>query len=126
LGLSVSHEGKGLVQFEMPSGQLFEVFGSENRYFGLHARPVLGFQVEDVRRARMELASLGVKFRSGLESVIPVTPQAVGVGGLIRATVALKPGLVPDSSGGSDPVRWQQGRYLAFALTASSSRSGNC
>jgi catechol 2,3-dioxygenase-like lactoylglutathione lyase family enzyme len=67
LGLSVSHEGKGLVQFEMPSGQLFEVFGSENRYFRLHACPVLAFQVEDVRRARMELASLGVEFETDVE-----------------------------------------------------------
>jgi len=31
LGLSVSYEGNGLVQFELPSGQLFEVFGSESR-----------------------------------------------------------------------------------------------
>jgi catechol 2,3-dioxygenase-like lactoylglutathione lyase family enzyme len=67
LGLFVSHEGKGLVQFEMPSGQLFEVFGSENRYFRLHACPVLAFQVEDVRRARMELASLGVEFETDVE-----------------------------------------------------------
>ena len=67
LGLSVSHEGKGLVQFELPSGQLFEVFGSENRYYRLHACPVLAFQVEDVRRARMELASRGVQFETDVE-----------------------------------------------------------
>jgi catechol 2,3-dioxygenase-like lactoylglutathione lyase family enzyme len=67
LGLSVSHEGKGFVQFEMPSGQLFEVFGSENRYYRLHACPVLAFQVENVRRARMELASLGVEFETDVE-----------------------------------------------------------
>lgn len=59
LGLSVSYEGKGLVQFELPSGQLFEVFGSENRYYPLHNCPVLAFQVEDVRQARTELASKG-------------------------------------------------------------------
>lgn len=46
LGLSVIHEGTGLVQFEMPSGQLFEVFGVDNRYYRLHACPVLAFQVE--------------------------------------------------------------------------------
>jgi hypothetical protein len=28
LGFSVIHKGEGLVQFELPSGQLFEVFGS--------------------------------------------------------------------------------------------------
>ena len=64
LGLSVGHEGKGLVQFEMPSGQLFEVFGPENRYYSLHACPVLGFQVEDLRQARMELEARGVAFET--------------------------------------------------------------
>jgi len=43
LGFSVIHKGEGLVQFEMPSGQLFEVFGSRSRYYQLHACPVLGF-----------------------------------------------------------------------------------
>ena len=42
LGFSVIHKGEGLVQFEMPSGQLFEVFGSRSRYYQLHACPVLG------------------------------------------------------------------------------------
>jgi catechol 2,3-dioxygenase-like lactoylglutathione lyase family enzyme len=62
LGLSLIHQGKGMVQFEMPSGQLFEVFGSESRYYRLHACPVLAFQVEDVRAARKELESRGVEF----------------------------------------------------------------
>jgi catechol 2,3-dioxygenase-like lactoylglutathione lyase family enzyme len=62
LGLSLIHEGKELVQFEMPSGQLFEIFGSESRYYQLHACPVLAFQVEDVRAAKKELESRGVKF----------------------------------------------------------------
>ncbi len=62
LGLSLIHEGRGMVQFEMPSGQLFEVFGSENRYYHLHACPVLAFQVEDVRAARKEMESGGVEF----------------------------------------------------------------
>jgi catechol 2,3-dioxygenase-like lactoylglutathione lyase family enzyme len=67
LCLSVSHEGKDLVQFEMPTGQLFEVFGPENRYYSLHSCPVLAFQVEDVRQARMELASRGVQFETEVE-----------------------------------------------------------
>jgi catechol 2,3-dioxygenase-like lactoylglutathione lyase family enzyme len=62
LGFSLIHEGKGLVQFEMPSGQLFEIFDSESRYYQLHACPVLAFQVEDVRVAKEELESRGVKF----------------------------------------------------------------
>jgi catechol 2,3-dioxygenase-like lactoylglutathione lyase family enzyme len=62
LGLSLIHQGKDLVQFETPSGQLFEVFGSESRYYQLHTCPVLGFQVENVREARKELESRGVEF----------------------------------------------------------------
>lgn len=67
LGLSVCHQGKGLVQFEMPSGQLFEVFASESRYYRLHRCPVLAFQVEDVRQARTELAAKGVQFETEVE-----------------------------------------------------------
>lgn len=67
LGLSVSYEGKGLVQFELPSGQLFEVFGSESRFYRLHTCPVLAFQVEDVRQARMDLAARGVHFETEVE-----------------------------------------------------------
>lgn len=37
VGFSLTHESKGLVQFEMPSGQLFEVLGSESRTYQLHA-----------------------------------------------------------------------------------------
>jgi catechol 2,3-dioxygenase-like lactoylglutathione lyase family enzyme len=62
LGLSLINEGKGLAQFEAPSGQLFEIFGPESRYYQLHACPVLAFQVEDVRAARKELESRGVEF----------------------------------------------------------------
>ena len=62
LGLSLVHEGKGMIQFEMASGQLFEIFGPENRYYPLHPCPVLAFQVEDVRAARKELESRGVQF----------------------------------------------------------------
>jgi catechol 2,3-dioxygenase-like lactoylglutathione lyase family enzyme len=62
LGFSLIHEEEGLVQFEVPSGQLFEIFGSESRYYHLHACPVLAFQVEDVRTARKELESGGVEF----------------------------------------------------------------
>lgn len=67
LGLSLLHEGKGMVQFEMPSGQLIEIFSPENRYYRLHACPVLAFQVADVRQARVELQSRGVQFETEIE-----------------------------------------------------------
>jgi len=67
LGFSLIHQGENMAQFEMPSGQLFEVFSSESRYFQLHACPVLAFQVEDVRTARKELESRGVEFVTNVE-----------------------------------------------------------
>ena len=62
LGLRRVHDGIGLVQFELPSGQLFEVFGSESRYYQFHHCPVVGFQVEDVRAAKQEMESRGIEF----------------------------------------------------------------
>jgi catechol 2,3-dioxygenase-like lactoylglutathione lyase family enzyme len=62
MGLPLIHESGELVQFELPSGQLFEVFGPKSRYYRLHACPVLAFQVADVRAAKEELAAQGVEF----------------------------------------------------------------
>ena len=72
---SALEQREGLALFEMPSGQLFEVFGSESRYYELHAGPVLGFQVEDVRAARRELESAGVEF---ITDVFWATNQKLG------------------------------------------------
>jgi hypothetical protein len=63
LGLSLIHEGKGLVQFEVPSGQLFEVFGAQSRYYPLHACPVLTFRWRCARAIRSELESRGCRVR---------------------------------------------------------------
>ena len=62
LGLRRVHDGKGLVKFELPSGQLFEIFGSESRYYQFHNCLVVGFQVEDVRAAKQEMESKGIEF----------------------------------------------------------------
>jgi catechol 2,3-dioxygenase-like lactoylglutathione lyase family enzyme len=67
LGLSLIHESQALAQFELPSGQLFELFGPQSRYHKLHECPVLAFQVEDVRAARKELESRGVEFVTAVE-----------------------------------------------------------
>jgi len=67
LGLPLAHEGKGFIQFELPSGQLFELFDSASRYYQLHACPVLAFQVEDVRAAKKELQERGVEFVTPIE-----------------------------------------------------------
>ena len=67
LGLSVVKKGKGLVQFEFPSGQLFELFDAQSRYYQLHACPVLGFQVDDLNAARQDMESHGVEFITKIE-----------------------------------------------------------
>ena len=50
------------MQFELPSGQLFEVFNSRSRYYQFHNCPVIGFQVEDVRAAKQEMEARGTEF----------------------------------------------------------------
>ena len=67
LGMSLVDHRKGMIQFELPSGQLFEVFDSQSRYYPLHVCPVLAFQVEDVRAARKELAERGIEFVTEVE-----------------------------------------------------------
>jgi catechol 2,3-dioxygenase-like lactoylglutathione lyase family enzyme len=48
--------------FRLPSGQTFEVFGPRDAQHGFMTCPVLGFEVEDVRAARVELEARGVQF----------------------------------------------------------------
>ena len=67
LGLSLVHEGRDFTQFEVPSGQLFEIFGTESRYYQFHSCPVLAFQVEDLRAARKELATRNIEIVREME-----------------------------------------------------------
>jgi catechol 2,3-dioxygenase-like lactoylglutathione lyase family enzyme len=67
LGLSLRLRAERLAQFELPSGQLFEIFGAESRYYRLHACPVLAFEVENVRTARKEMEAQGVQFETGID-----------------------------------------------------------
>ncbi|HEX6502185.1 MAG TPA: VOC family protein [Terriglobales bacterium] len=67
LGLPLIHQSEKLLQFELPSGQLFEVFGQNSRYYRLHACPVLALQVENVRAAREELEVQKVEFVTDVE-----------------------------------------------------------
>ncbi len=62
LGFRAGEHGKGHVQFELPSGQLFEVFNSDSRYYQFHNCPVIGFQVQDVRAAKQEMEARGTEF----------------------------------------------------------------
>ena len=67
LGLSPRLREESLVQFELPSGQLFEVFAETSRYYRLHTCPVLAFEVENVRTAREEMEAQGVRFETAID-----------------------------------------------------------
>ena len=66
LGLRRVHDGKGLVRFDSPSGRLFEIFGSESRYYQIHNCTVVGFQIEDVRAVKHEMESKGIEFMNAV------------------------------------------------------------
>ncbi len=54
--------------FELPSGQLFEVFGPRGRDEKLHARPVIAFEVDDIVAARQEMESRGIEFATDIRT----------------------------------------------------------
>jgi catechol 2,3-dioxygenase-like lactoylglutathione lyase family enzyme len=63
LGLKVIKESNGgaFVEFELASGQRFEVFGERSSSFKLHQAPVVAFSVDDIDEARRELEAAGVE-----------------------------------------------------------------
>ncbi len=69
LGLPVLQhdERKNISVFELPSGQLFEVFGPGSDYHELMKTPTIAFDVEDVAQARVELEAKGVEFVTEIE-----------------------------------------------------------
>ncbi len=62
LPLVYREDDRAVALFQLPSGQIFEVFGPQNQWYDLHARPVLGFEVTDVHTVRQELEAQGVEF----------------------------------------------------------------
>ena len=67
LGLHMLSDQGMVGVFELPSGQLFEVFGPGNRYQELMNSPAIAFDVDDIYGARAELEAKGVKFVSEIE-----------------------------------------------------------
>ncbi len=69
----MADEARQIAIFELPSGQLFEVFGPGSDYYKLMKTPTIAFDVEDVEQARAELEEKGVEFvteiERGLENV---------------------------------------------------------
>ena len=73
LGLPVLMHDKGrrITVFQLPSGQLFEVFGPGNAWHELMKAPAIAFDVEDISQARAELEAKGVEFVTEIEGTPP-------------------------------------------------------
>lgn len=62
LGLSQTLLEPGFAVFEMPNGDLFEVFSTQNPENAFMEHPVAGFLVDDIEAARAELEAKGIEF----------------------------------------------------------------
>jgi len=62
LGLSQRSSEPGFAVFELPNGDLFEVFGADQSMNAFMTHPVAGFLVDDIEGARLELEAKGIEF----------------------------------------------------------------
>jgi hypothetical protein len=62
LGLSQRSLEPGLAVFEMPNGDLLEVFGPQQPINTFMNHPVAGFLVDDIVTARAEMEERGIEF----------------------------------------------------------------
>jgi hypothetical protein len=62
LGLSQKSFEPGFAVFEMPNGDLFEVFGHQQAMNTFMTHPVAGFLVDDIIAARAEMEEKGIEF----------------------------------------------------------------
>ena len=62
LGLKQKSVEPGFAVFEMPNGDVFEVFGSDQSMNQFMTHPVAGFLVDDIVAARAEMEANGIEF----------------------------------------------------------------
>ncbi len=62
LGLSPSFPESDFAIFELPNGDLFEIFGLSDKEHTFMTCPVAGFLVNNVEEARAEMERKGVEF----------------------------------------------------------------
>lgn len=62
LGLSQRLLEPGFAVFEMPNGDLFEVFSTQQSENIFMEHPVAGFLVDDIEAARAEMEAKGIEF----------------------------------------------------------------
>lgn len=66
-GLSQRLLEPGFAVFELPNGDLFEVFGSDQPMNKFMTHPVAGFLVDDIEAARAEMDARGIEFLGPIE-----------------------------------------------------------
>ena len=52
----------GFAVYELPNGDLFEVFGPDSSFTEFMTHPVAGFLVDDIEAARAEMEAKGIEF----------------------------------------------------------------
>jgi len=67
LGLTKRLLEPGFAVYELPNGDLFEVFGPESAENEFMTHPVAGFLVDDIAAARAEMESSGIEFLGPIE-----------------------------------------------------------
>lgn len=67
LGLQQRMLEPGFAVFELPNGDLFEVFSADQSMNTFMEHPVAGFLVDDIVTARAEMEASGIKFLGPIE-----------------------------------------------------------
>lgn len=67
LGLSQRMLEPGFAVYELPNGDLFEVFGADQSMNAFMEHPVAGFLVDDIVAARAEMEAGGIQFLGPIE-----------------------------------------------------------
>lgn len=62
LGLSQRLSQPGFAVFELPNGDLFEVFGPDSTFNEFMTHPVAGLLVDDIVSAQAEMEARGIEF----------------------------------------------------------------
>ena len=64
LGLSETSNDSGLAVYQLPNGDIFEIFDARHENFqdSFMTHPVAGFLVDDIAAARAEMESKGIEF----------------------------------------------------------------
>jgi catechol 2,3-dioxygenase-like lactoylglutathione lyase family enzyme len=62
LGLSQNHFEPGLAVFDLPNGDVVEVFSHQKSINTFMTHPVAGFLVDDIAAARAEMEARGIEF----------------------------------------------------------------